>query len=142
MNTKLFDKDYLSISIIDDLIMELSLIKSGNKPSAEKLQQGIELIKYLIKRLNEPSVEPNIEQAGISPLCYKTNDYIGSYKINATKENLEDISQFLKKYTKSDTNIEIKEIESIQDLLLKVSLPIWKNQVSALTQNHFKQIEL
>lgn len=142
MNSKQFDKDYRSISVIDDLIMELSLIKSGNKPSAEKLEQGIELIDHLLTRLDKPRKEPNIEQSGMSPLHTETSTYAGSFEINATKEDLEDVKQFIKKSIKSFDNIAKEEIESFQDQLLKLSMPIWKNQVSVLTQIHFKQIEL
>ena len=142
MNNKQFDKDYRSISVIDDLIMELSLIKSGNKPSVEKLEQGIELIEHLMTRLNKPGKEPSPEKSGISPLQPKTSTYTGSYELHATKEELEGLKQFIQKSIESSENIEKEEIESFQDQLLKLSLPIWKNQVSALTQSHFKQIEL
>ncbi len=141
MNNKEFDKDYRSISVIDDLIMELSLIKSGNEPSAEKLEQGITLIDHLITQLDKPKKEPSKERSGVSSLHPDTSTYTTSYQINTTKDDLEDVKEFIIKSMKSFGSIKKEEIESFQDQLLKLSMPIWKNQVFALTQSHFKQIE-
>ena len=142
MNNKQFDKDYLSISVIDDLIMELSLIKSGHKPSVEKLEQGIELIEYLIVRLDEPKKGHSIKQLGISPLRPKSITYPDSDEIHSTKQELEEVKQFIKKSIESSESIDKGVIESLQDQLLKLSLPIWKKQVAEITQSHFTQIEL
>lgn len=142
MNSKEFDKDYNTITIIDDLIMELSLAKIGNNPSVEKLQQGVDLLEQLISQLDEQSLEFQKGKLGIIPVNYEDLASTNKYKSYENKDDLELCTQFLKKLIRIPKIVDENEIEKFQDQLLKISLPIWRKQVIELKYSKFKQLEL
>lgn len=142
MRARKLNKEFNPVSIIDELIMELSYIKNGSTFSSEKLQKGIELIDHLLSLSNEPQEEVVEDKLGFSPFQDKKYVYSEKYKIEEHKNELEKANGIIKKFIVKPTEFDKNDIENIQELLLKISLPIWKEQVSILKPNQFKLIEL
>jgi len=130
------------ITVIDDLIMELSLIKNGQHPSIDKFQKAQELIIFLLNQTKELK-----EDLSDSKLCFiqlqtKKKLSFTDTQLSEFKSELEKINNFLESNKNSLQTLKINEIDSIQELLLSISLPIWKEQISMLKPNQFKFIEL
>jgi hypothetical protein len=142
MRARKLNKELNPVSIIDELIMELSYIKNGSTPSSEKLQKGIELIEHLISLSDESHEEVVEDKLGFSPFQDKKYFYSGKYNIKEHKNKLEKAKEIIKKFIVKPAVFDKNDIENIQELLLKISLPIWKEQVSILKPNQFKLIEL
>jgi len=142
MKSRKFNEEYNSLAIIDELIMELSYIRTGSNPSKEKLQKGIDAVEYLIKLSNEPYEEMKEEKLGISPSQGTKYLYTGKYKIQEYKEDLYEAQENIKKLMETPATIDNENIEKFQELLLKISLPIWKEQITSISRNRFKPIEL
>ena len=142
MRAKKPNKEFNPVFIIDELIMELSYIKNGRPPSNEKLQKGIELIDHLVSFSAKPHEEVFEDKLGFSP--FQDKKYLNSEKDNIEKHKneLEKAKEIIKKFIVNPTDFDKKDIENIQKLLLEISLPIWKEQVSILRPNQFKLIEL
>ena len=144
------------VAEIDDLIMELTYIKNGNSASIEKLNKGIEIIELIIS-LSEKSTEKSTEsKLGFNPFHNTQHYFSEEYNITEYKKELEIVKNKIKIFIKNPAEIKksalllflplklIKksDIEIIQELLLKISVPIWKEEVSILKPKQYKFIEL
>jgi len=65
MRTNKFNAEYNIVTIIDELIIELSYIKNGDSPSIEKLQKGIDLIEYLFSLSDELREKSSEDKLGL-----------------------------------------------------------------------------
>lgn len=142
MNTKDLSKSNNPITLIDDLIMEFSLIIEGQSPSSEKIQKGIDLINYLINLTQESNEKYLEDKSCFSQLQTRKRVLITESQNSEYRIELEKIKINFENMLIHPTDILLPEIENIQELLLKISLPIWKEQINVLKPNQFKFIEL
>lgn len=142
MRSKKITPELNIVSIIDELIMELSYVKNGEAPSNEKLKKGIEIIENMLSLAEHPREISTEDKSGFNPFQMKLFFYSGKYKIGEHKEMLEQVKEKIKNIIANPENSDIMEIEKTQELLLKISIPIWKEEVSILKPNKYKSIEL
>lgn len=130
------------VSIIDELIMELSYIKNGNLPSVINIKKGKDLIDQfinLIDNSNSITIDDNLMFTNFK------NVYNG-YNLNQFPETdiqeLKGASTLIDRFLTYSNNFDSNEIEKTQELLLRISLPIWKVQVLTTKSNQFKLMDL
>ncbi len=142
MRTKKISPELNVVSTIDELIMELTYVKNGKAPSNEKLKKGVEIIENMLSLTEQPKERSAEDKLGFNPFQMKQFFYSGKYKVEEHKEKLEQAKESIKKIIGNPDNSDKKDIEKIQELLLKLSIPIWKEEVSILKPNKYKSIEL
>lgn len=142
MRIRKLGKELNVVAEIDDLIMELTHIKNGNDASIEKLNKGVEIIELIIS-LSEKSTEKSAEsKLGFNPFHDKQHYFSGEYDVIKYKAELERVKNEINKFIEHPANVKKSDIEIIQELLLKISVPIWKEEVSILKPKQYKFIEL
>lgn len=130
------------VAEIDDLIMELTYIKNGNTVSIEKLNKGVEIIELIISLSAKPKEKLTEDKIEFNPFHDRQHYYSGKYNFAEDKDELEYAKMTIKKFIENPTDSYKNEIQKIQELLLKISVPIWKEEVSILKPKQFKSIEL
>lgn len=141
MKTKELNIGYNVVPIIDELIMELSYIKNGYSYSIVNLKNGVKMIEHLIslsEKLNEKSSD---DKLGFIPVHEKKHSSSIKFENEIQTKELIGVKEKIDILIKEE-NIDLNSIEPIQELLLKISLPFWKEQVSILKPKQFKLIEL
>ena len=142
MRTKRVSSQLNVVSTIDELIMELTYVKNGKAPSIEKLRKGVEVIENMLSLTQQPKEISAEDKFGFNPFQMKQFIYSGNYKVEEDKEKLEQAKESINQIITNPENSDKKDIEKIQELLLKISIPIWREEVSILKPNKFKSIEL
>jgi len=142
MRTKKVSSALNVVSSIDELIMELTYIKNGIVPSNEKLKKGIEIIENMLSLDEHPKEISAEDKSGFNPFQMKQFVYSDKYKVGEHREKLEQAKESINKIMANTGNLDKKDIEKTQELLLKISIPIWKEEVSILKPNKYKRVEL
>jgi hypothetical protein len=142
MKTNMSNVEFNIVPRIDETIMDLSYIKNGEPISADKLNRGIDLIDKMFSMSGQLNERKGEDKLGFSSIKEKRFVYSAKFNVEEYKSELENAKLSLKNLISTPSSIDTKELEKIQELLLKVSIPIWKEQVSILKPNHFKLIEL
>lgn len=127
---------------IDELIMELTYIKNGNPASIDKLNKGVEIIELIISLSEKPKEKATESKLGFNSFHDRQEYYSGKYNVAEYKEELEKAKESIKKFIKNQADSHKDDIEKIQELLLKISVPIWKEEVSILKPKQYKSIKL
>lgn len=130
------------VTEIDELIMELTYIKNGNTASIEKLNKGVEIIELIISLSKKPTEKATEDKFEFNPFHDRQHYYSGRYNVAEYKDELERAKRKIKKFMENPTDSDKNDIEKIQELLLKISVPIWKKEVSILKPKYYKNIEL
>lgn len=131
------------VAEIDELIMELTYIKNGSKASIDKLTKGVEVIELIISFTeNLKEREKKEGKEGINPFHDRQLHYAGKFQVVEHKDELEKAKESIKKFMEFPVVSEKQDIEKIQELLLQISVPIWKDQISILKPKQYKSIEL
>jgi len=128
------------VTEIDELIMELTYIRNGNLTSIDKLKKGVEIIELIISCSEKPEEKDEKEEEilGLNPFHYRQHFYSGKYQEADHKHELEKAKESIKKFMENPTGSDKKDIEEIQELLLKISIPIWKEKISILKPKQYK----
>jgi hypothetical protein len=142
METESLNKGINPVSLIDDLIIEISYMKEGQAPSFEKFKQGINLIESLLSIAGSPTKKSTEDKSCFSHVQTKKQLIFDEAQIINYKSELEKIKQFFETILLAKIKLPIDELETGQELLLKISLPIWKEQIKIIKPNQFKFIEL
>jgi hypothetical protein len=142
MATESQNKGINPVSLIDDLIIEISYMKDGQPPSLEKFKQGTSLIESILNIAGAPNKQSTEDKSCFSLVQTKKRLFFDEAQIINYKGELEKIKVILETISVSKTQIPVNELEILQELLLKISLPIWKEQIKVLKPNQFKFIEL
>lgn len=130
------------VAEIDELIMELTYIKNGNTVSIDKLKKGMEIIELIISFSEKPKEKVSEEKLEFNPFHDRQQYYSGKYNVTEHKDELESAKESIKKFIEDPADADKSDIEKIQELLLKISVPIWKEEVSILKPKQYKSIEL
>lgn len=142
METESQNKGINPVSLIDDLIIEISYMKEGKAPSFEKFKQGINLIESILSIAGSPTKKSTEDKSCFSLVQTKKQLIFDEAQIINYKSELEKIKQFFETILLAKIKLPIDELETGQELLLKISLPIWKEQIKIIKPNQFKFIEL
>lgn len=123
------------VTIIDDLIMELTFIRNGSIPSLQKLETGITLIDDILALQVNKNDELHENKLGFN--IYKDYKYFSTEGLNPDvyQKDLQDIRENIKNLISHPKNINSIEVEKIQKILLQFSIPIWKTEISNLKSN-------
>ncbi len=131
------------VAEIDALIMELTLIKNGITASIDKLKKGVEIIELIISVSENSKEKEEIEEKlGINPFHDRQYLYSGKLQVGEHKDELEKAKESIKKYMQIPAASDKNDIEKIQELLLQISFPIWKEEISILKPKQYKSIAL
>lgn len=142
MRIKKLTTDVNVVAEIDELIMELTYIKNGNTASMEKLKKGLEIIELIIS-FSETQKEKAFDlKIGYSPFHDRQHYYSGNYNVAEHKDELEKAKEIIKEFIDNPEGSDRKNIEKIQELLLKISVPIWDEEITVLRPKQYKSIEL
>lgn len=121
----------------DDTVLALSSIKRGGKVSSEFLKEGIELCDYLISLLEE--LKPLGAQKGQLTFRAVRDDKealqesgIDIDTVRKVRERIND----LREDPSSHTN---EEIKSMQELLMKTTMPMWQNRTIEFREKKLKR---
>ena len=130
------------VAEIDELIMELTYIKNGHVGSIDKLKKGVEIIELIISFSEGPKEKLVEEKIGYTPFHDRRQYYSGKYNVAEHKVELEMAKESIKKFMENPQNSDKVDIERIQELLLKISIPIWDEEISVLKPKQYKSSEL
>lgn len=130
------------VADIDELIMELTYIKNGNSASVDKLEKGIEIIELIISFSEKQREKTGDEKIGYIPFHNKQHFYSGNYNVEEYKDELKKAKESIKKFIENPQASDKDNIEQIQELLLKISIPIWDEEITILRPKQYKSVEL
>jgi hypothetical protein len=141
MHLNLISTKFNVIPIIDDLIMELSLIKNGYPYNSEELVDGLKEIETLISDSINFMGKANDKM--ICGDCTRDDLYYAFTKSKLSLEimKLKETREKIRMIVCDPQTLDKDDIDNMQEALLKISLPLWKEQVLLLKPNQFKLIE-
>jgi len=141
MRTRQFITELNVVSEIDNLIMQLTYKKKGTALKDE-LKKGVKIIELIISFSEKSKGYVTEENTGYYPFHERQNYYSGKYNVEQHKAELENAKSTIEKCIKNKKDSTESDIENIQKLLLKISVPIWKEEVSILKPRHYKSAEM
>jgi hypothetical protein len=130
------------VAEIDELIMELTYIKNGHTPSDDKLKRGLELIELIISFSEKPKQKVNEEKFGYTSFHDMQHYYSGNYNVAEYIDELEKAKESIKEFMENPKESDKTDIEKIQELMLKISVPIWDEEITVLKPKQYKSIQL
>lgn len=123
------------VAEIDQLIMDLTYIKNGQPASLEKLRAGLGTLESIISYSDQPNGQNIKKKLGKIPYFERQYPYSDpNNPIGPTEDMLQvrkDIEELIDNLTVSDRN----RIEKIQESLLRISTPIWNQELEDLWPN-------
>jgi hypothetical protein len=131
METK--NKEFNPIEIADDIITQLYYLRNKEHFSESVLMKGISLFEYLVGLSNAEIESPEVRNT--SRILAKQNKELliqSGFKLDEQLDSLHKGKDIIKKLIVNPTSCSNEQIEIVQDLLLKVSMPVWKKKIMVL----------
>ena len=125
---------------IDELIMLLTNLKNGNSVEKEDLNKGVDMIDKIIS-FSEKNSDSNVNKSsGYTQFHDGQKNYPSGFNADDQMQNLKEAKRKIKSLIENQRDSDKNEVENLQKILLRISIPIWTEEVSISKSGYFKSV--